>query len=128
MSKLITLDYQGLAVTASRDAWFNATEIAAMFGKRVNDWLNLKETQDYINRLNARSNTSENGIWIKTKRGRHNGGTWLHPDLMVCFARLFEMAAPIRTGCQAALGRLKQNPQQTIDNHSKTNAAATSAR
>ena len=85
MSKLIILDYQGLAVTANREAWFNATEIAAMFGKSVNDWLNLKETQDYINRLNARSNTSQNGIWIKTKRG-NNGGTWLHRKLAVRFA------------------------------------------
>ena len=85
MIKLIPLKYQVSAIYADSDAWFNATVIAALFDKRVNDWLNLKETQDYITRLNSQSNTSQNGIWWKTKRG-NNGGTWLHRKLAVKFA------------------------------------------
>ena len=40
---ILKLDYQGLPVHADREAWFNATEIAAMFGRRPIDWLRLPE-------------------------------------------------------------------------------------
>lgn len=45
MKSLITLDYQNTIIHVSREAWFNATEIAAMFGKRPIDWLKLPETE-----------------------------------------------------------------------------------
>ena len=38
---ILKLDYQGLPVHADREAWFNATEIAAMFGKQPYEWLRL---------------------------------------------------------------------------------------
>ena len=114
--KLLTLDYQGMAVYASREAWFNATEIAALFGKRPVAWLRLPETEQYIAALcrrevqkQADSNTGLSRItqpelgeqsaapqqilkvrkshFIKTKSGRYGGGTWLHPKLAVPFAR-----------------------------------------
>ena len=44
----LTLNYNGLPLHANREAWFNATEIAAMFGKRPIDWLRLPETERYI--------------------------------------------------------------------------------
>ena len=49
--KPVTLDYQGVAVHATRDAWFNATEIAALFGKQPNEWLRLPDTARYIEAL-----------------------------------------------------------------------------
>ena len=51
MSKLITLDYQGLAVTASREAWFNATQIAEMHGKRLDKFFERKRNQDYVHAI-----------------------------------------------------------------------------
>ncbi|OSI34569.1 DNA-binding protein [Neisseria dumasiana] len=95
--KPITLDYQGLSIHATREAWFNATEIAAMFDKQPNEWLRLPDTGRYIEALMKReaekqiiSNTGKSRItktdFIKTKRG-NNGGTWLHPKLAVAFAR-----------------------------------------
>ncbi|QMT34185.1 KilA-N domain-containing protein [Conchiformibius steedae DSM 2580] len=94
---LLTLDFQGMAVHASRDAWFNATEIAAMFGKQPYEWIRLPETEQYIQALlkravqqNENSNTGKSRIskshFIKTKRG-NSGGTWLHPKLAIAFAR-----------------------------------------
>ena len=105
MSKLITLDYQGLAVTASREAWFNATQIAEMHGKRLDKFFERKRNQDYVHAIAKKHglNTPFSGELktpfsiadypdlIQAKRGRHNGGTWLHPDLMICFARFISI-------------------------------------
>lgn len=105
MMKPITLDYQGLPIHATREAWFNATEIAEYHGKRLDNFFGLKRTQKYIqtiakqkvsNPLDRRDlktpfNPADYSELIQTKRGRYNGGTWLHPDLMVCFARFISL-------------------------------------
>ena len=44
----ITLKWGGIDLHASRDAWFNATEIAEAHGKEVYEWLRLSETKRYI--------------------------------------------------------------------------------
>ncbi len=100
MSKqlVVNADYNGVAVTFTGDGWFNATEIAERFGKRIDHWLSNQETKDYILALIDNSNTrlygdlskAELAHFIKTKRG-NNGGTWLHPDLSVAFARWLDM-------------------------------------
>ena len=50
MSKqlVVNADYNGVAVTFTGDGWFNATEIAERFGKRIDHWLSNQETKDYI--------------------------------------------------------------------------------
>lgn len=94
---IIKLDYTDRAISATREAWFNATEIAAMFGKQPYEWLRLPETERYIQALckreaekQADSNTGKSRItksrFIKAKRG-NAGGTWLHPKLAIAFAR-----------------------------------------
>ncbi|MCF7520448.1 KilA-N domain-containing protein [Neisseria sp. ZJ106] len=93
----ITLNYHDTPLTTNGEAWFNATEIAAMFGKQVYEWLRLPETEKYIAALCKReeekqviSNTGFSRItkssFIRSRRG-NNGGTWLHPKLAVAFAR-----------------------------------------
>lgn len=47
-SNIIHLDYQGLSVGFTGDGWFNATEAAARFGKEPYDWLNQRETAEYL--------------------------------------------------------------------------------
>ncbi|MFV2030750.1 KilA-N domain-containing protein [Neisseria sp. S1] len=97
MNALIHCNYQGKTLKVSREAWFNATEIAAYFGKQAYEWLRLPETERYIAALckheeekNGNSNTGKSRItkssFIRSKRG-NNGGTWLHPKLAVVFAR-----------------------------------------
>lgn len=83
---VITANYEGQAYSFRDDGWFNATDAAKRYGKEPSDWISLKETQEYIAALNSFSNTGQNGIWHKAKRG-NNGGTWLHPKLAVPFAR-----------------------------------------
>ena len=99
---LLTLDYNGGGITANREAWFNATEIAAMFGKQPYEWLRLSETERYLEALIKReaekrdgeSDTGKSRItkahFVKTQKGnsvRFTQGTWLHPKLAVAFAR-----------------------------------------
>lgn len=82
---IISSTYQGLEVHFTEDAWFNATEAAARFGRRIDVWLKSQETRDYIAALCEISNTTEKW-YLRTRRG-NQGGTWLHPRLAVVFAR-----------------------------------------
>jgi len=98
---LIMSDYSGSAISFDEDGWFNATEAATRFGKRPNDWLSLDETKAYIEALTGLLITSQNGNYydhkvtqnhfVKTRRGRHGSGTWLHPKLAVAFARWLDV-------------------------------------
>lgn len=73
---IIKLDYTDRAISATREAWFNATEIAALFGKRPIEWLRLPETERYIEALMKREaekqGKSEVGKshFVKTKKRR----------------------------------------------------------
>ncbi len=95
---VVNADYNGIAVSFTGDGWFNATDVAERFGKRIDHWLSNQETKDYILALIDNSNTrlygdlskAELAQFIKTKRG-NNGGTWFHPDLAVPFARWLDM-------------------------------------
>ena len=86
---IVLADYHGQAMTFNDDGWFNATVAAERFGKRVDHWLKTQETNEYIAALCESSNTSKKG-YLRTKRG-NNGGTWLHPDLAVVFARWLDI-------------------------------------
>lgn len=113
--KLVRANYQDQAMTFNEDGWFNATVAATAFGKTPHEWLRLPETRRYLEALLAEesntgkslitdgesSNTRFSGIsnqpsnpsevrYLKTKRG-NNGGTWLHPDLAVVFARWLDI-------------------------------------
>ncbi|WP_416190901.1 KilA-N domain-containing protein [Neisseria sp. CCUG12390] len=94
--KLLILDYNGGGITANHEAWFNATEIAAIFGKRPVDWLRLPDTERYIAALCKAEAQKQNkpevrkSHFVKTIKGGNDlsrQGTWLHPKLAVVFAR-----------------------------------------
>lgn len=92
MSGIVQADYHGIAVAFTEEAWFNATAVAEKFGKRANDFISLPTTKEYIVALDSEAiqNTGKSGIWFLAKRGK-NGGTWLHPDLAVQFARWLDV-------------------------------------
>ena len=85
-NKLVKLEYNGIEINLNEDAWFNATKAADLYDKRPVDWLKLKETKEYINRLCTFHKVKQNHF-VKTKRGTKSPGTWLHPRLAVPFAR-----------------------------------------
>jgi hypothetical protein len=79
-------DYDGMTVSFTSDAWFNATAAAKQFGKRLDHWLASSDTKAYLKALTEMLNSPEFGEFVRTKEGR-TGGTWLHPKLAVSFAR-----------------------------------------
>lgn len=103
MSNIITKQFQSTALHFTEDAYFNATEAAALFGKEPHEWLRLLSTREYIEALerspmdqtgNSRFENCEKYVigaaetdLVLTIRGGSNPGTWLHPDLIVVFAR-----------------------------------------
>src|SRR3546814_18785278 len=90
MSNIITKSYECMQVDFTGEAWFNATSVAARFGKRVDVWLKTQETQEYIAALARALNSTKRCELIRTSRGRL-GGTWLHPKLGVMFARWLDV-------------------------------------
>jgi hypothetical protein len=88
--KLLTADYQGSAVSFRDDGWFNATAAAAKFGKRPVEWLRSDEAKSYISALSGIFKCDESAL-LKTRRGRHDSGTWMHPKLGVRFAQWLDV-------------------------------------
>lgn len=86
-TKCIAADYDGLLVSFTNDAWFNATAVAAKFGKLPNEWLRLPDTLRYRAALERKYGKIPH---LRTARGR-SGGTWLHPRLGVPFARWLDI-------------------------------------
>lgn len=82
MSNVIKYDFRGNLYSFREDGWFNATEAAKRYGKRIRHWLDNAETKEYVRILNSRIP----GHLIQARRGA-GGGTWLHPKLAVVFAR-----------------------------------------
>ena len=103
MSDIITKQFESAVLHFTEDAYFNATEAAALFGKRPYASFRLAETQEYVEALarasegNASETRFENSEKyaigavetdiIVTVRGGKSPGTWIHPDLVVAFAR-----------------------------------------
>lgn len=90
---LVRLDYKGLTVSFNEDGWFNATAAAEHYGKRLDHYFANNDTKEYIQELCNADNTRNSGYYgcyIKKRKG-NNGGTWLHPDLGVHFARWLDV-------------------------------------
>lgn len=88
MSNLQSFPYKGSNISfnfTDTSKMINATEMAKPFGKRVNDFLNLPQTNNFIKILITRFSCNKDFI-VKTVRGRYNSGTWMHEKLALKFA------------------------------------------
>ncbi|MGP9509520.1 MULTISPECIES: KilA-N domain-containing protein [unclassified Halomonas] len=85
-STIIPIKYEGNAYGFNAAGWINATEAAKRFGKRPVDWLKQDETREYMAVLSETLNCDPKSL-LKTRRGRYDSGTWLHPKLGVRFAQ-----------------------------------------
>ena len=87
----ITKQFESTPITFNDDGWVNATATAEKFGKRMDHYFANAETAAYIVALCADDlNPRDSGYFVKTKRGA-GGGTWLHPELAVHFARWLDV-------------------------------------
>lgn len=98
---LATAHFSGQFIAFLRKgAYCNLNDIAAATGKRLDNWMRLKSTKEYIEAFN--NDRSYNGMApFKTIVGRQLGstltsegtieggkqGTWAHPDIAIEFAR-----------------------------------------
>lgn len=81
-------NYNGNGVTFRKgdSVMVNATEMAKPFGKRPNDFLSAKSTQELISSLSAKTGISATTL-VVVNQGGNNQGTWLHEDLALIFAQ-----------------------------------------
>jgi hypothetical protein len=86
MGQALTPSYEGQPVHFTGDGWINATQVAARFGKHLDDWLRLAETKSYMRALAKALNAADVRELMRTRRGR-KGYTQLHPKLGVALAR-----------------------------------------
>lgn len=86
---LAVFSYEGNEITfkSENGVMVNATEMAKPFGKRPVKWLELPSTQSF---LDALSDVRKSDFdLVTTEKGGTNGGggTWLHEDVAMEFAR-----------------------------------------
>ncbi len=97
---IITASYNdAITINFTHDAWFNATAVSKHFGKEAYEWLRLESTIEYISKLSEILNRENPGFkseeFIQAKKGKYNGGTWLHPKLAIPFARWLDVGFSI---------------------------------
>jgi hypothetical protein len=108
-NELVKVAYLTFEITFNEQGWFNATEAAAIFRKRVNDWLAIDGTKEYLKVLAvALRNHPERFLnhvegldlnsldvrdLIKVQRGGRGKSdvTWMHPKVGVAFARWLDV-------------------------------------
>jgi hypothetical protein len=118
--KIIKAEFSGSIIQFQSDGWFNATEAAKKFGKETSAWLRQKESVEYIaalaeelgkgafledlseiNKLDGSTAVAQTKLLklakstglVKVRLGSpvNGGGTWMHPNLAVVFARWLDV-------------------------------------
>lgn len=89
--------YNGTNVTfAKKDelVMVNATQMAKPFGKQPSDWTRQKSSKDFIDALCIARRIPRPSDLLKVTNG-DNGGTWMHEDVAIEFARWLSPAFAI---------------------------------
>lgn len=129
MNTPIVYDYKGSKISFAngKNVMVNATEMAKSFDKRPAKWLELPSTKEFLAALTAirKSDTA----LIQTSSGGINGGggTWMHEDVALEFARWLSPAFAIwcndrikellkygMTATQPTLDEMVNNPDLVI--------------
>lgn len=84
---IMKYSYEGTPITFSKgeDVMVNASQMAKAFGKRPTDFLKSQQTKDFIEELSAVRKIVASDL-VKVVNG-NNGGTWMHEDVAMEFAR-----------------------------------------
>lgn len=69
--KIVPCEYEGLEIDFSTNDWFNATQAAKRFGKRLQDWLDNADTQTYLKAVAAHLNHADWRDLKKARRGKY---------------------------------------------------------
>jgi len=86
--KLILEDGSEFTIPLREDGYIYATALCKAVGKRVNHWLSLRETKDFVIQLENKIKKSDAVVTVsglieiyKGGKDKYNQGTWIHPDL-----------------------------------------------
>lgn len=95
-NQIQTYHYNGSSVSFAKgeSVKVNATEMAKTFNKRPIDWLQNKQTEEFLNEL-AKVRKSTLADLVQVTRGGDNPGTWMHEDVALEFARWLSPAFAI---------------------------------
>jgi hypothetical protein len=88
-TSIVRHDYNGLAIPQrAEDGYVNLTAMAQSFGKKVNDFLRLKQKKAYISALSRAGGIPADTIVVMNGSEFPNElrGTWAHPDVSIKFA------------------------------------------
>lgn len=125
---LQVFNYNGSDITflSGKNVMVNATQMAKPFGKRTNDFLSAKSTQELINSLSVKTGISATDL-VAVSHGGSNQGTWMHEDLALVFAqwlspdfylwcndRIKELLQVGITATPATLEEMINNPELVI--------------
>lgn len=91
MSKLILHDYNGFSIPQRElDSYVSLTQMAIPFNKKVNDYLRLKATEEYLQALSSDTGIPVSELIVIVK-GNYSDkieqGTWGHKLVALDFAR-----------------------------------------
>lgn len=80
-------EYEGnpISFSAGNDVLINATQMAKPFGKQAKDWLKTQSTKEFIKTLGEVKKILPSDL-VQVING-DNGGTWMHEDVALEFAR-----------------------------------------
>lgn len=96
---IITLQYGDFPVFFQENAFINATHIAKRFNKQAHDYLNHEHTRCFLENLKRYALKDGHQLIIEKKESEtHELGMWLHPYLVVDFARW--LAADFAVWCE----------------------------
>jgi type II secretory pathway component PulJ len=77
MHSLQNFNYNGQIIQRRSDGFVSLTQMCASNGKRMDNWMRLKQTQEYIKVLEQ---SLQNKV-VDTNEGGDHSGTWGHPKL-----------------------------------------------
>lgn len=106
---LQNFNYNGTVIQRRDDGFVSLTQMCQANGKRIDNWLRLKQTQEYIDAL-TQSLTSE---VLESDRGGDHSGTWGHPSLAINLARWISPAFAV--WCDAHIFNLMTSGSTSLD-------------
>lgn len=86
MTNIVTHSYNNFAICQKEsNGYVSLTDMAKATGKRVNDYLRLESTQEYIEVLTDAIKPATALVKV-SKGGNTEQGTWAHPEIAMDFA------------------------------------------
>lgn len=116
MNAIQLFNYEGSVISfenKDNKVMINATEMAKPFGKRPSDWLKLPSSINFISALNDVRKSPLATELVKTVHG-DSGGTWMHEDVALEFARWLNPAFGI--WCNDRIKELLRTGVATLTN------------